>query len=39
MATRQIFAAYLHRGYRVVDFFLDRAAEKGRYILASGQLS
>jgi predicted GNAT superfamily acetyltransferase len=39
MATRQIFTTYLHRGYRVVDFFLDRAAEKGRYILASGQSS
>jgi predicted GNAT superfamily acetyltransferase len=37
MATRRIFTAYLHRGYRVVDFFLDHAAEKGRYILASGQ--
>ena len=34
MATRQIFTTYLHRGYRVVDFFLDRSAQKGRYILA-----
>jgi predicted GNAT superfamily acetyltransferase len=33
MATRQIFTTYLHRGYRVVDFLLDRPAEKGRYIL------
>jgi predicted GNAT superfamily acetyltransferase len=33
MATRQIFTTYLHRGYKVVDFFLDRPAEKGRYIL------
>jgi predicted GNAT superfamily acetyltransferase len=39
LATRQIFTTYLHRGYRVVDFFLDRAAQKGRYILASGHSS
>jgi predicted GNAT superfamily acetyltransferase len=35
MATRQLFTTYLHRGYRVVDFFLDRPAGMGRYILAS----
>ena len=33
MATRHIFTAYLARGYRAVDFTLDRAAGKGAYLL------
>lgn len=32
--TREIFHAYLGRGYRVVDFLLDRAEGRGRYLLA-----
>ncbi len=35
MQTREIFEAYFTRGYRVVDFFLDRAHARGRYLLAS----
>ncbi|MBI3491736.1 MAG: hypothetical protein HY047_08155 [Acidobacteria bacterium] len=31
--TRRIFATYLARGYRVVEFFLDRANRKGTYLL------
>jgi len=33
-ATREIFEAYLHRGYEVTDFALDRAARRGTYVLA-----
>jgi predicted GNAT superfamily acetyltransferase len=33
MATREIFTTYFSRGYRVVEFFLDRAAGKGSYLL------
>jgi predicted GNAT superfamily acetyltransferase len=33
MATRRIFTAYFARGYRVVDFFLDRPEAKGAYLL------
>jgi predicted GNAT superfamily acetyltransferase len=31
--TREIFHAYLRRGYRVVDFLLDREQGYGRYLL------
>jgi predicted GNAT superfamily acetyltransferase len=34
MATRAIFTSYFGRGYRAVDFALDRAAGRGRYLLA-----
>lgn len=34
MATRLAFTSYFARGYRAVDFFLDRAAGRGRYLLA-----
>jgi predicted GNAT superfamily acetyltransferase len=34
VATRQAFSAYLSRGYRVVDFFLERENNRGRYLLA-----
>jgi predicted GNAT superfamily acetyltransferase len=34
MATRAIFTSYFSRGYRVVDFVLDKAARRGRYLLA-----
>jgi predicted GNAT superfamily acetyltransferase len=34
MATREIFQAYLPRGYRVVDFFLSRPSGRGHYLLA-----
>jgi predicted GNAT superfamily acetyltransferase len=33
MATREIFTTYFHRGYRAVDFLLDRAHGRGRYVL------
>jgi predicted GNAT superfamily acetyltransferase len=34
LSTREVFQAYLGRGYRVVDFFLSRAARRGHYLLA-----
>ena len=34
MATREIFRTYFGRGYRVVEFFLDRPNRKGAYLLA-----
>lgn len=34
MATREIFTTYFRRGYRVVDFVLDRPARRGSYLLA-----
>jgi predicted GNAT superfamily acetyltransferase len=35
MATRRIFTSYFARGYRAVDFALDRAAGQGVYLLVS----
>jgi predicted GNAT superfamily acetyltransferase len=32
--TREVFQAYLTRGYRVVDFFLSREAGRGQFLLA-----
>jgi predicted GNAT superfamily acetyltransferase len=34
MATRDIFTTYFARGYRAVDFTLDRERGRGRYLLA-----
>ncbi len=34
MATREIFQHYFRRGYRAVDFLLDRANRRGAYLLA-----
>lgn len=34
MATRAIFTTYFSRGYRAVDFVLDKRAGRGRYLLA-----
>ena len=34
-ATREIFEAYFGRGYRAVDFELDRERRGGRYLLAA----
>lgn len=34
MATRAIFTTYFERGYRAVDFVLDRTNGRGRYLLA-----
>jgi chorismate synthase len=34
-ATRDVFLAYFARGYRGVDFFLDRASGAGQYLLAA----
>jgi predicted GNAT superfamily acetyltransferase len=33
MATRRIFTTYFQRGYRAVDFLIDRANGRGRYVL------
>jgi len=35
MATREIFTTYFGRGYRAVEFFLDRASRKGAYLLVN----
>jgi predicted GNAT superfamily acetyltransferase len=34
MQTREIFETYFRKGYRVVDFYLDRPHNCGRYLLA-----
>lgn len=34
MRTREAFEAYLSRGYRVIDFVLDRGNSRGRYLLS-----
>jgi len=34
MTTRKIFQTYFARGFRAVDFFLARDAERGQYLLA-----
>jgi predicted GNAT superfamily acetyltransferase len=34
LAMREVFEAYFTRGYRAVDFVVDRARERGRYLLA-----
>jgi len=33
MTTREIFTTYFARGYRAMEFFLDRDAKKGTYLL------
>jgi predicted GNAT superfamily acetyltransferase len=33
MATREVFTTYFARGYRAVEFFLDRPSRKGAYLL------
>jgi predicted GNAT superfamily acetyltransferase len=33
MATRQMFTTYFQRGYRAVDFLIDRPNRRGRYVL------
>lgn len=35
MQTRAAFESYLSRGYRAVDFALDRQHERGRYLLSN----
>jgi predicted GNAT superfamily acetyltransferase len=34
LETRQMFTTYFERGYRAVDFALDRHEQRGRYLLA-----
>ena len=34
MQSREIFETYFGKGYRAVDFFLDREHRRGRYLLA-----
>ena len=33
ICTRAIFTTYFDRGYKAVDFLLDRAARRGTYLL------
>lgn len=33
MATRQLFTTYFARGYRAIEFFLDRPSRRGSYLL------
>ncbi len=35
LQTRELFVHYLRHGYRIVDFALDRARARGRYLLTS----
>jgi predicted GNAT superfamily acetyltransferase len=35
LATREIFTRYFARGYKVVEFLLDRSARKGAYLLTA----
>jgi predicted GNAT superfamily acetyltransferase len=37
MATREIFTTYFARGYKAVEFFLDRDARTGAYLLTREQ--
>ena len=37
MATREIFTAYLPRGYRVIDFSFAPGADRGTYLLEAGE--
>jgi predicted GNAT superfamily acetyltransferase len=37
MATREMFTTYFARGYKAVEFFLDREARKGAYLLTRKQ--
>jgi predicted GNAT superfamily acetyltransferase len=37
MATREIFTTYFARGYKAVEFFLDRPGRKGAYLLTKTQ--
>ena len=39
LSTRAIFQSYFRRGYRAVDFYLDRQAARGRYVLAFSQVA
>jgi predicted GNAT superfamily acetyltransferase len=35
MATREVFTTYFSRGYKAVDFFLNKAAGRGAYLLVT----
>ena len=37
ICTRAIFTTYFDRGYKAVDFFLDRNQRRGAYLLARGE--
>ena len=37
LATREIFTTYFARGYQAVEFFLDRDAQHGAYLLTKKQ--
>jgi predicted GNAT superfamily acetyltransferase len=37
ICTRAIFTTYFDRGYKAVDFLLDRAGRKGTYLLARAE--
>jgi predicted GNAT superfamily acetyltransferase len=36
MASREIFTAYLSRGYQVIDFSFSPGADHGTYLLQAG---
>ncbi len=36
MKTRRVFTTYFSRGFKAVEFFLNREAGKGTYLLAAG---
>jgi predicted GNAT superfamily acetyltransferase len=37
LAARDVFSAYFARGYRAVDFFLNRRTGGGQYLLAASE--
>jgi predicted GNAT superfamily acetyltransferase len=37
MTTREIFTTYFARGYRAIEFFLDRPARQGAYLLIQAE--
>jgi predicted GNAT superfamily acetyltransferase len=39
LRTREIFQTYFERGFRAVDFFLTRDADRGHYLLSRGDAS
>jgi predicted GNAT superfamily acetyltransferase len=36
LATREIFQAYLSKGYRATDFAFPKGADRGLYLLEAG---
>ena len=38
VGTRELLTLYLARGYRPVEFFLDRASRRGSYLLVDSRV-